>query len=546
MAAKTTSNNGISERKWRLHRNKLHGSPIRRIAYRQENYWRKRKMVVGSFQDLFWHGHQSPCHSLTLSYFSGSDQLLSFRRVSSFILCLAFASGTRAVCQFETTASFYVVSPAAMAVGDFDSDGKLDVAVGSTQGSAQLQIFLGRGDGTFTSGASYSSVIAPLSIVAADFNGDGKPDLAMATPYSDESITIMLGNGDGTFSQGPILEAASSPSFVAVGDFNHDGKLDVVAIETGPGCDCIAVFLGNGDGTFRSAVNTPVLDAIPVRLAVGDFNHDGKLDLALSEVFGGTNQVSIWLGSGDGTFGESQTYALGFGPGSVAAADLNRDGNLDLAISVFGAVSVLIGDGHGGFEPPTEYPVPFPGMLLVSNFSGDGKLDLAVACGFSPLSGACVLSGNGDGTFGPAAFYPVGPTQMGQLAVGDFNGDGKPDILAGDSFKYFLVPLLNTGVVSFSPTAPVKFSGQNVGTTSLAQRVTMTNTSRTPLKILWARVAGQFGMSSGCGSVLAPTGSCAINVTFSPKFKGAKFGTVTINSGASSKPMVIELSGKGT
>lgn len=458
-----------------------------------------------------------------------------------FFIYLWIASGTFAFAQFETRTSFRVVNPSAVAVGDFNGDGKLDVAVTSTQ----LEVFLGNGDGTFGPPTSYSSVIGAVSVVVGDFNHDGKPDLALAT-YLDDSVTIMFGNGDGTFAQGPVLQSMSSPYFVALGDFNHDGNLDVAAVEKGLGCNCIAIFLGNGDGTFQPVINTPITDADPNELAVGDFDRDGVLDVAVTEIFGSINQVSVWLGNGDGSFFESESYALGSGPGSVAAADFNRDGNLDLAVSISGAVEVLLGDGRGNFSSPVEYAVPSSTAVQVSDLNGDGKLDLAVACGSSPLSGACVLLGNGDGTFRGVSFYPVGPSQTGQLALGDFNKDGKIDILAGDSFKYILVPLLNTGVVSFSPTAPVKFADQAVGTTSAAQTVIMTNTAKKPLKILWMKVAGQFESSSDCGSIVAPGDSCAIRVSFSPKSKGAKSGTVTINDSASSKPMVIELSGTGT
>jgi hypothetical protein len=473
---------------------------------------------------------------VSMTYFS--------RGVSFLIIVAAFAAALvpLSAAQFETRSSFPFVDPFSVGVGDFNGDGKLDLAVGGNQ----LSILVGNGDGTFRPPKTYSSVIAPISVAVADFNHDGKLDLALAT-YLDNSVTIMLGNGDGTFSQGPILKAPSSPMFVAVGDFNHDGNQDVVAVELGPGCDCIAVFLGNGDGTFQSVVNTPILDAIPSELAVGDFDHDGVLDVAVTEVFGSTDQVSIWLGNGQGSFHEGNSYALGSSPQSVAAADFNHDGNVDLAVGVFegGVVSVLLGNGDGTFQIPMDYPVPFPGQVLASDLNRDRKLDLAVACGLTPLSGACVLLGNGDGTFQPAVLYPVAPVG-GPMALGDFNGDHLVDILAGDFAKGYLVTLLNTGVVSFSPSAPLNFKKQAVGTTSAPQTVTLTNTSKTSLTVSSMKATGQFGMNSTCGSSVAPGANCTISVRFSPKTKGAKSGTVTINDSASSKPQVIELSGTGT
>ena len=466
------------------------------------------------------------------------------RGVSSLIIVAACATALVpvAAAQFETRSSFPFVDPFSVGVGDFNGDGKLDLAVGGNQ----LSILLGNGDGTFRPPTSYSSVIAPLSIAVADFDHDGKLDLALAT-YLDSSVTIMLGNGDGTFSQGPILNAPSSPMFVAVEDFNHDGNLDVAAVETGSGCDCIAVFLGNGDGTFQPVIDTPVLDANPIELAVGDFNHDGKLDVAVTEVFGFIDQVSIWLGNGDGSFHEGDSYALGSLPQSVAAADFNRDGNLDLAVGVSegGVVSVLLGNGDGTFRSPSDYPVPFSGEVLVSDLNHDRKLDLAVACGVPPLSGACVLLGNGDGSFQPAVLYPVAPVG-GPMVLGDFNGDHLVDILTGDGASGYLVTLLNTGVVDLSPTVPLTFKKQTVGTTSSPQTVKLTNTGKTALTISLMKATGQFGITSTCGASVAPGANCEISVTFSPKTKGAKSGTVTINDSASSKPQVIELSGTGT
>jgi hypothetical protein len=465
--------------------------------------------------------------------------VLSFLAIAA-TFAATFASPAHA--QFETRSGFTITNPDAVAVGDFNGDGKLDIAIAAIQ----LQVFMGNGDGTFRVPEKYASVVGPVSVVAADFNHDGKLDLALAT-YLGDSVTIMLGNGDGTFSQGPVLNAPSSPHFVAVGDFNHDGNLDIAAVERGPGCDCIVVFLGNGDGTFQSAINTPILDVVPNELAVGDFDHDGKPDVAVTGAFGSTNQISIWLGNGDGSFHEGNSYALGLSPESVVAVDFNHDGNLDLAVGVSEgyAISVLLGDGDGTFTSPVNYSVLFPGQVWVSDLNDDGKLDLVAACGFQPASGACVLLGNGDGTFQPAAFYPVAP-EGGPLAIGDFNGDHKPDITMGNAVGEREYVLLNTGAVEFSPTTPVNFKKQAVGTTSSAQTVKLTNTGKTELKISSMKASAQFGVTSTCGATVAAGANCTISVTFSPKTKGTKSGTVTINDSASSKPQVIELSGTGT
>jgi hypothetical protein len=161
-------------------------------------------------------------------------------------------------------------------------------------------------------------------------------------------------------------------------------------------------------------------------------------------------------------------------------------------------------------------------------------------------AGVSVLRGNGEGTFQPAKFYPAGNDQVNFVSAGDFNGDGHLDLAVADTRDSTVITLLNTSFVSFSPTTPLVFKSQKVGTTSAPQNVTLTNTGKAGLTISSMKASSQFGMTSTCGKVVAPGANCTISVTFSPQSIGAKSGTVTINDSASSKPMVISLSGTGT
>jgi hypothetical protein len=181
---------------------------------------------------------------------------------------------------------------------------------------------------------------------------------------------------------------------------------------------------------------------------------------------------------------------------------------------------------------------------VVTDFNGDGVPDLAVSSGFD-ISGVSVFLGNGDGTFQGSSFYPTARVS-GPLATGDFNGDRKPDIIAGDVDGELAFLLLNTGAVAFSPTTPPTFKSQSIGTTSVPKKVKLSNSSKTALKISSMKASAQFGASSTCGAKVAPGGACAISVTFSPTSTGTKSGTVTTLDSASSKPQVIELSGAGT
>jgi FG-GAP-like repeat/Abnormal spindle-like microcephaly-assoc'd, ASPM-SPD-2-Hydin len=458
------------------------------------------------------------------------------------LLALLFslmANSTSVLAQLETRGSFPVLpSPNSIAVGDFNHDGKLDLAVACLLGTTQITILLGNGDGTFQPAVNYAVGSTPYSVATADFNHDGNLDLAVANSGSD-SISILLGNGDGTFQAAQNINLSGSPKFIAVGDFNGDHKPDLVTVDP----PSISVLLGNGDGTFQAPVNTPQPSTTPV-IGLGDFNRDGKLDLAAAAQSGFGSQVVILLGNGDGTFQTGASYTTGAAPNSVGVADLRNDGKLDLAIAGFSGVSVLLGNGDGTFQAAVDYSAYFAVSITVADFNGDGKLDLAVADLTLP-SGIDILLGNGDGTFQTGMFYPD-VTDASFVAVGDFNGDRKVDIVAADNLDQEVTVLLNTGTVSFTPSGPVNFPFQLVGTRSSRQTVTLTNSGTSTLTISSMKAAGQFRMSSSCGGSVLPGGSCTVNVTFSPRTQGPKSGTVSIIDSASSKPQVIELTGAGT
>jgi hypothetical protein len=454
------------------------------------------------------------------------------------------AGTSLAAAQFETRGSFVAQSlPYSIAVGDFNHDGKMDLAVASACcPSGGVSVLLGKGDGTFRPAVNYLAGVSPVSVVAADFNHDGNLDLAVANSLSNY-VSILLGNGDGTFRAGPQNPPISTAAaFVTVGDFNGDGRPDLVTL----GSNVINVMLGNGDGTFLNAVTTQPSFFVQT-IGVGDFNRDGKLDLATAGTFGSSSSVNILLGNGDGTFQYGASYPGGIVPVSIAVADFNSDHNLDLAIanSEGTGISVLLGNGDGTFQTAVVYAIPFTLWVTAADLNDDHKLDLVVANNLIGSSGLTVFLGNGDGTFQPGTLYPAG-IDANYVAVGDFNGDRKKDLVAADNRYNDVIVLLNTGVVSFSPTTPLHFKKQAVGTTSPSQTVTLTNTGKTTLTISTMNAAGQFGMTSTCGASVAAGANCTISVTFSPKTKGAKSGTVIINDSASSKPQVIELSGTGT
>src|SRR5205807_1909374 len=186
----------------------------------------------------------------------------------------------------------------------------------------------------------------PHAVAAGDFNRDGVQDLAVAN-LGDNTVSVLLGNGDGTFrpASAPPVSAGSSPQSMVVGDFNGDGRPDLAVADYG--ANVVSVLLGNGNGTFRPAATTSGTGNGPWALAVADFDGDGKLDLVVANM--GDVVVSVLLGKGDGTFQQEQTFRAGSGPSSVAVGDFNGDGVKDLAVTNYGdsTVSVLLGSGTG-------------------------------------------------------------------------------------------------------------------------------------------------------------------------------------------------------
>jgi hypothetical protein len=327
------------------------------------------------------------------------------------------------------------IRPASVAVGDFNGDGILDLAVANRGiypdfANSSVSILLGNGDGTFQTAQSYAIGYAPTSVAVADFNGDGIPDLALATHLG---ATILLGNGGGTFQALVSYPAGSDPSSVVVADFNGDGIADLAVANST--ADTISIFFGKDEGTFQAAQSFAVGNT-PMSVAAGNFNADGILDLAVAN--SGEATVSVLLGNGDGTFQPAQNYVVGSAPRSVAVADFNRDGIPDLAVANDhdGTVSILLGNGDGTFQAAQSYAAgDDPFFLAVGDFNGDGAPDLALADRGDTVS---VLLGNGDGTFQAArSFSPA--MDIISLVVADLNGDGKDDIVT-TSFVFDIRP----------------------------------------------------------------------------------------------------------
>jgi hypothetical protein len=260
-------------------------------------------------------------------------------------LTLVFSAPGIAAAQFETRSSFPVqLDPNSIAVGDFNRDGRADLAVASSFNTSQISVMLGNGNGTFQRPALYSAGSEPDAIAVADMNHDGNLDLVVGNFLSSD-ISVLLGKGDGTFGSPksyslPVLGSATA---IAVGDFNNDKNLDVAVIESSSSCLCFMVFLGNKDGTLQIPPLVTDIGGFPAHFAIGDFNSDGKLDVAISSSIFASDQLQIFTGNGDGTFTPGNVYLSGRGSFDVKAGDLTGNHNLDLVVGVGGGVAVAWG-----------------------------------------------------------------------------------------------------------------------------------------------------------------------------------------------------------
>jgi uncharacterized repeat protein (TIGR01451 family) len=359
--------------------------------------------------------------------------------------------------------------PNALVYGDFNGDGKIDLAtVNSTANT--VSVLLGNGDGTFQGKVDYAVGAQPLSLVVGDFNGDGNADLAVAN-LTGNSLSILVGNGDGTFQTAVSLALPFAASAVAVADLNQDSILDLIVASNGGGQ---TVLLGNGDGTFRITSNyTCCSNGTPA--VVADFNGDGKPDLA----FGSYGSIDVTLGNGDGTFGNTLYAGSAYSIAALAAGDLNGDGKLDIVTTdSSGGVDVHLGNGDGTFQNSVYYASgSSPSAVTIGDVNGDGKMDVVVANGAGNT--VSVLLGKGDGTMQTQIAYATGSSPHG-VVVGDFNGDGRTDIAVANAQSNSISILLGTLTpvleVSSSHTGNFLFSQ-----TGATYTITVTNGGPGPI-----------------------------------------------------------------
>ena len=306
----------------------------------------------------------------------------------------------------------------AQAVADFNHDGNPDIATTILTNGTQITLSLGNGNGTFQKAQLLPISCIDCFLAAADFNGDGNMDLAVA---STSSVTVYLGNGDGTFSGGLPAYPLQSAEAVLAGDVNADGKPDLVVTDFGASSE--VVLLGNGDGSFSRtdyAVGTT-----PVQAVLADLNGDGLPDLVVADK--NSALIAVRLNLGAGVFGPATTYSSGCSPfqgcqpDGITSGDFNHDGKVDIATP--GAV--LFGNGDGTLQLPRQFQAgAYPNALASGDFNRDGYSDVMVLN--SAAVNVTVLFGTPSSMTQPPSVATG--SQPSSLALADFNGDGKPDM----------------------------------------------------------------------------------------------------------------------
>jgi hypothetical protein len=440
------------------------------------------------------------------------------RRGIPFLLFLFLSSGiataqSPAFSRVDLTTGLALWEP--IVSGDFNGDGFPDIIVASrtvigSSGVFGIHLLAGRGDGTFASPVLVASPDVVIHLVSADLTSDDALDLLF---IDGDNVRVLPGNGDGTFRDAilsPRVLGSRPPIFA---DVDNDGTLDLVFV-TQDGF--VSISPGRGDGSFGSPSLLATADGGRAdHVAAGDFNGDGNLDLAVSNIglpdlFAGST-VALFLGRGNGSFHSPTEFPVAMTPGPLAAADFDQDGHLDVGVISYRLplLSLLRGAGDGTFLPHMDYATTGNSGIAAADFNGDGRPDLAV-CG----GGLSVFTSRSNATFGDRVDIAA-PPGCNSTAVADFNLDGRPDLAllfagGGEVLSVFLnttVPADTTGpliTVSASPNVLWPANGQTVSVTA-SGTVTDAGVGVDPASVTFT-VLDEYGIAQ-------PTGPIAIDTT---------------------------------
>ncbi|CAF1220352.1 unnamed protein product [Rotaria sp. Silwood1] len=390
-------------------------------------------------KEMYSTSSDKPSRSVAYDDFNKDTRLdMVVANYESFTITVLLGNGKGGFSNQTTYSTGFESYPFSVAVGDFNNDAQMDIAV-ANKWTFNIGIFLGKGDGTFFEQITYptGSDSKPTTVAVGDFNNDTRLDIVV-TNYGGYSIGVFLGNGDGTFSN--QIEYATGyyswPWGIAIGDFNNDARLDVV-VSNQYGYN-IGVFLGHGDGSFSNQTTYPTgAKSLPIGIAVGDFNNDNRMDIVVANY--GSDNVGVFLGNGNGTFWNQVTYSTGYvsGPYWVIVGDFNKDAQLDVAValSLSDTLAICFGNGNGTFSSPTTFGTgtsTYPWYLIAADFNYDNWLDVAIV--FGNVGGVTVLLGDRNRMFLVPMKNSTGPNSAPQtIVVGDFNNDKHLDVAVTNS-----------------------------------------------------------------------------------------------------------------
>lgn len=336
-------------------------------------------------------------------------------------------------------------APVEAAVADFNRDGKPDLAVancidtydygGEEEIGSEVVILLGDGHGGARPGTPppLPADVWTCALASADFNGDGSPDLAVLDS-SAKTVAILLGDGTGHFAPagGSPIHLDGTPANVVAADVNGDNRPDLVVPIAESAGHGIEVLLGDGAGGFAQAPGSPVpiLSGNAISVAVADLDGDGHADLAVANTE--RNEISIMRGDGAGGFGPPEPVGSGRHPDEIAVGDFDGNGKPDLAALVTNGVAILLGNGTGSFTVAAGSPVSVHAdNLAVGDLNGDARSDLVTSNGYGQSVSVEVATGGG--AFRRATFSPFPAGYESFVGIADFNGDGRPDIATSDA-----------------------------------------------------------------------------------------------------------------
>jgi hypothetical protein len=448
-----------------------------------------------------------------------------------------------------------------IAIADVNGDGKLDVLVANTCGSignclnGEIGVLVGNGDGSFQAAVTYGSgAHGADSVSAGDVNGDGKLDLVVANNagYANSSVGVMLGNGDGSFQTAVTYDSGGVAAYsVVVADLNGDGKPDLLVTNYCADPECnnpgqVGRLLGNGDGTFQAAV---LYGSYGVSVAVGNLNIDANPDFAVA----GNSSVAVQLGNGDGTFQTTVNYGSGgYDAYSVVVADVNGDGKPDLIVA--NQCNNACSNGSVGVLINNSVPTTTTGLASSPNPSGfEQEVTLTAN-----------ITSQGPGTpTGTVTFLDGGAT----LGASSLNGSGVAILLSSTlAVGTHSVVASYSGDTNFAPSTSqvssqvvqgavaqisqtsLSFGSQAVGTTSTAQSLTLMNVGNIALTLSIGIIgtnSSDFVQTNNCGTSVPANGSCNISVTFTPMATGSRNGVLSIDDNAPNSPQTVSLHGVG-